>query len=112
MRKLTAEGAYALKIIDAHDPDWWLSQGRNLLDFRLPSREQMADPRIVAAFAAQPELAAHLGRWLSRTGEMISLNERVGDTLTEVELRATWEETRLPPAPVRAGKRKPLSRRR
>ena len=76
-----------MKTIGVLDPDWWLSQGKNLLDYRLLSQEQMADRRIAAAVAARPELAAHLGRWLSRVGGSISPEQGMRDTLTEEDLR-------------------------
>ena len=91
---LVVRGVYALKNIDAFDPDWWLSLGRNLLDYRLPSEEQKADAKFVAALAARPELAAHLARWLSRIGGSNQPDETVGDKLTEQDLRRAWEETR------------------
>ena len=82
-----------MKTIGVLDPDWWLSQGKNLLDYRLLSQEQMADRRIAAAVAARPELAAHLGRWLSRVGG-IYIDQAGIEALTEEDLRIAWEETR------------------
>ena len=74
--------------IDAIDPDWWLR------DYRLPTREQMENPNFAAAVAARPELAAHLGRWLSRIGKSVSPDQKIVETITEDELRAAWEQTR------------------
>jgi hypothetical protein len=86
-----------LKNIDMLDPDWWLSRGWNLLDYRFLSEEQKADPKIIAAFADRPEPAAHLGRWLSRIGDSGSPEKRIGDKLTEQDLRLAWEGTRSQP---------------
>ena len=71
------------------DPDLWMADGGSLLNFRLPPRTPE-----VAEMLAGTELAAHLGRWMHEVGAMADPELKVGNVLTEEQLRTLWEETR------------------
>jgi hypothetical protein len=77
------------KLADLLDPDQWLASGKNLSDFPWPenSNERGA---IKLILSAQPELDAHLERWIRRVMERGG-----GDSFTEEYLRELWERTRV-----------------
>jgi hypothetical protein len=76
------------------DPDCWIAEGHNLLNWRLPAADDWPLYEQFFADPARADLAAHIGRWLLRIAELGPTDKRVGDVLTEKVLRETWEETR------------------
>jgi hypothetical protein len=77
------------------NPDVWMASGRKLGVFKMPDTDE-AKHRFATLLGDDEDLAMHLGRWMSRMGELIG-EATVGATLTEEQLRAAWEQTREPP---------------
>jgi hypothetical protein len=82
------------RLSDALNPDVWIAHSRRLLEFRVPVDTAEDRRRTKRILSGDPELAAHLGRWLGKVGELGDEDEVVGNVITEERLRALWEETR------------------
>jgi hypothetical protein len=83
-------------LADLLDPDQWIASGRSLMDFPWPAKTENEREAVKLVLADHPQLAAHLGRWGSRLAEVGRgrSSEKVGDVLTEQQVRELWNETR------------------
>jgi hypothetical protein len=86
---------------DCIDPDQWIADGKNLMDFVWPANERECQLVYQVASAVKGEeyaahFAAHMGRFLGRIGELGGSDQKalIRDRLTEEQLRAAWNETR------------------
>jgi hypothetical protein len=83
-------------LTDLLDPDKWMADGRNLMDFPWPGETTKERAAIKILLADRPALAMHIARWGSRIQDAGSgmPQEGIGVVLTEDQLRRMWEETR------------------
>ena len=83
-------------LTDLLDPDKWMADGRNLMDFPWPGETLNEREAIKLILKDRPGLAAHLARWMSRIQELHGDHSvTIGSVLSEKQVRVAWEQTRL-----------------
>ncbi|MDI1347109.1 MAG: hypothetical protein PSV22_23915 [Pseudolabrys sp.] len=81
------------------DPDWWIEHNLPLMEFPWPAEAENEKSAALLILADQPKLRAHIGRWLTLAGERANEiggpNCKIQDALTEQDVLALWNESRL-----------------
>ena len=85
------------RLLLALDVDKYLADGGQLLDMRMYSKEQF--PMLEAAITTldDPEInerVARYGRFMMLVAAAVTDDEKVGDRLTEYDMRNLWAQSR------------------